>query len=131
MLTITQNGKLSDVVYLSFDADNDNGVTHFRWWSHYGFTRKDIKAITLFICRTSPRVNIADFKKHSSTVLLKGVIVSCCCTERDYYLFIVSYIWFICSIFIMLFFSTFMSLSKYKKGVTIMSKHKTAIVLPH
>lgn len=28
----------------------------------------------------------------------------------------------------MLFFSTFMSLSKYKKGVTIMSKHKTAIV---
>lgn len=31
----------------------------------------------------------------------------------------------------MLFFSTFMSLSKYKKGVTIVSKHKTVIVLPY
>lgn len=118
--------KLSVVVYL-FDAD----MTHFRWQFHYGFTRKDIKAITLFICRTSQRVNTADFKKRSSSVLLKGVIVSCCYTERDYNLFIVSYMRFICSIFIMMFFSTFMSLSKYKKGVTVVSKHKTVIVLPH
>ncbi len=31
MLTIKQNGKLSRAVYLSFDADNGNGMTHF-WW---------------------------------------------------------------------------------------------------